>query len=149
MKTPTLEQVKEHFKNAKEVKCLSSGYIHDLTKIEITRDIHEWEEDGFWIDANITGRNIQLHSTTKGFTEIISYKTEFTHLEEIEVAYDPNNWIKGKFVGKTSKGLFVVEDWQGGIRKYKYVRKIDESKNKAILEIREMMSLNNIKKQEL
>jgi frataxin-like iron-binding protein CyaY len=69
---PTLEKVKEHFKNAKEVKCISSNQIYDLTKITIIKDIHMWIDD-FWIDADIDDRNIKL-TLDEQYAEIISYK---------------------------------------------------------------------------
>jgi hypothetical protein len=72
MKTPTLEEVKEHFKNAKQVKCLSSDRIYDLTKIKILRDIHEWH-DGYWIDAKVSVNNIKIVDECN-FAEILTYK---------------------------------------------------------------------------
>jgi hypothetical protein len=80
MKTPTLEEVKEHFKNAKQVKCLSSDRIYDLTKIKIYRDIHEWR-GGYWIDAEISVNNIKIVDECD-FAEILSYKEPT--LEEVE-----------------------------------------------------------------
>ena len=38
MKTPTLEEVKEYFKNAKEVKCLFTEKIYDILKAIILED---------------------------------------------------------------------------------------------------------------
>jgi hypothetical protein len=72
MKAPTLEEVKEHFKNAKQVKCLSSDRIYDLTKIKIFRDIHEWC-GGYWIDAEVSVNNIKIVDKYD-FAEILSYK---------------------------------------------------------------------------
>jgi hypothetical protein len=72
MKTPTLEEVKEHFKNAKQVKCLSSDRIYDLTKIKIIRDIHEWP-GGYWIDAEVSVNNIKIADECN-FAEILTYK---------------------------------------------------------------------------
>jgi hypothetical protein len=73
MKTPTLEEVKEHFKNAKEVKCLSSDRIYDLTRIKIIKDIHEWH-GGYWIDAQVSVSNIKIVDECSNFAEILTYK---------------------------------------------------------------------------
>lgn len=35
MKTPTLEEVKEYFKDAKEVRCLYTSQVYDITSAEI------------------------------------------------------------------------------------------------------------------
>jgi hypothetical protein len=72
MKAPTLEEVKEHFKNAKKVKCLSSDRIYDLTKIKIIRDIHEWHF-GYWIDAEVSVNNIKIVDECN-FAKILTYK---------------------------------------------------------------------------
>jgi hypothetical protein len=73
MKAPTLEEVKEHFKNAKQVKCLSSERIYDLTNIKIIRDIHEWR-GGYWIDAEVSVNNIKIVDECSNFAEILTYK---------------------------------------------------------------------------
>jgi len=75
MKKPTLEEVKEHFKNAKEVKSLFDGRIVNLEEVEITKDIHYWLSM-FWIDYTEDGiiRNLKLWSEENGYAEIISYK---------------------------------------------------------------------------
>jgi hypothetical protein len=73
-----VKEVQEYFKNAKEVRCLSDGIIHDLTKIKITREIHEWNSY-FWIDYEFG--NIQLTNGDK-FAEIISYKNVYEITKE-------------------------------------------------------------------
>jgi len=68
------KEVQEYFKNAKEVRCLADELVYDLTKIKITRDIHEYDGK-FWINAGLIAGYIQLTFGNK-FAEIISYKTE-------------------------------------------------------------------------
>jgi hypothetical protein len=110
MKTPTLEEVKEHFKNAKQVKCLSSDRIYDLTKIKIIKDIHEWH-DGYWIDAEVSVNNIKIVDECSNFAEIISYKTPT--LEEIIKHFKNAKEVKSSF----SKVIFeykgLVSESQG------------------------------------
>lgn len=145
-----IEEVKEYFKNAKEVRCLSSGVDHDLTKIKIIRDIHEYC-DGFWIDAEIESKNILLCENDV-FAKIIYYKDnkpEFEHLEEIEVSDDNKKFEKLKFIGLTSLGLYVVEDYNYCIETVKHARKIKHERNKAIESIKELINKFDIKKEEL
>lgn len=75
MKKPTLEEVKEYFKNAKEVKCLHDGRMVDLEKINITKSIHCWLSR-VWIDYTEGEKeyNLMLWSEEKGYADIISYK---------------------------------------------------------------------------
>ena len=72
----TLEKVKEHFKNAKEVKCIFNGKVVDITK-NITRDIHEGEFD-FWIDiSSHDGTGVSLYYKRGNiFADIVSYKED-------------------------------------------------------------------------
>lgn len=75
-KTPTLEEVKEYFKNAKEVRCLFNGYFANISENKIS-EIRE-SFDSFWIDVyNHDGINVKLYDKTlKRYAEIISYKEE-------------------------------------------------------------------------
>ena len=75
-KTPTLEEVKEYFKNAKEVKCVNSediGFI-EFEKIEQNRKL-----DGNiigYVQNAMTKNWLVLWDSQKGYAEIISYKDE-------------------------------------------------------------------------
>ena len=103
-----LKEVEEYFKNAKEVRCLADGLIYDLTKIEITRKIHEFGGN-FWIDYEFG--NIKLTNRYK-FAEIISDKNmyEITK-EQLRSLTDPkvNDMFPEAFVEETFKYLEEVE----------------------------------------
>ena len=146
----TIEEVKEYFKDAKEVKCLQDGIIFDLTKIKTIRDVHRFNE-GFWMDGNFNEGSILLYQYGK-FAEIISYKQKFEHLEEIEVSDDGISYdYLGTFIGMTDEKEYVIQYKNDGINfdSWKYARKINHEKNKVIDTINQLMKDNNIKKEEL
>lgn len=62
-KTPTLEEVKEYFKNAKEVKCLCNGEIYS-TKAMI-EDFYYHESTGWWFDVLLFKLRKLLKSISK------------------------------------------------------------------------------------
>jgi hypothetical protein len=66
----TNDEVKDHFKNAKEVKCLSDGKIYDITKL-VSHPIIEIG-GGYWIWVYKKG--IKLSKGNGQFAEIISTK---------------------------------------------------------------------------
>ena len=71
MKTPTLEEVKEYFKNANEVNCL---YLKESYLISNKTIFQSYT--GFWISISET-RNIKVYDfDTEKYAEIISYKDE-------------------------------------------------------------------------
>lgn len=77
-KTPTLEEVKEYFKNAKEVKCLCNGEIYS-TKAMI-EDFYYNESTGWWFDVLLfedTRMDVFVWDELENkFAEIISYKEQ-------------------------------------------------------------------------
>lgn len=77
-KTPTLEEVKEYFKNAKEVKCLCNGEIYS-TKAMI-EDFYYHESTGWWFDVLLfedTRMDVFVWDELENkFAEIISYKEQ-------------------------------------------------------------------------
>jgi hypothetical protein len=63
MEKPTLEEVKEHFKNAKEVKSSWSGIVFEYKGI-----VNESKGEYFHADRYI------LYDKATGYSEIVSYK---------------------------------------------------------------------------
>lgn len=84
MKQPTLEEVKEHFKNAKEVRCLCDRKFYDITE-GINRDIHEFCSD-FWIELEKV--NVNLWDFENGYADIISYKEDNPVQQEFTVSFE-------------------------------------------------------------
>ena len=85
---PTLEQVKEYFKNAKEVRCLE-GELIDLTlDIYDERGIHKWGCSYYICLMKI--KNFTLVNEEGKYAEIISYKENPIHI------FDFNEHTKSK-----------------------------------------------------
>lgn len=90
MKTPTLEEVKEHFKNAKEVRCLVDNQIYDISDLEIIMD-YKCRAEVILKDL----RYCRLYKYEK-YAEIVSYKdTKPTHYPQ---GYDVIDFVKDKYV---------------------------------------------------
>jgi len=70
---PTIEEVKEYFKNAKEVMCLSRNSIRQISK-NIVEEIN-FDLNCYWIRTEESGGSIMLWRNEK-YAEIISYKEE-------------------------------------------------------------------------
>jgi len=72
MKTPTLEEIKEHFKNAKEIKGI---YTFKIIQINTEKyDVYLDQSGDFRQCKNEDGKEFLLWSRNEGYTEIISYK---------------------------------------------------------------------------
>jgi hypothetical protein len=68
---PTIIQIKEYFKNAKEVKCLYNGDIHEI----ITNGNIDVYNRDIWYQYDKSLYAMVWHAK-KGYAEIISYKDE-------------------------------------------------------------------------
>ena len=77
-----LKKVKEHFKNAKEVRCLRDGEVYSMNEMT-KRGIHLFNH-GYWFDIPTIkgGDNCKLWDERKGFAEIISYKKDAQRIKE-------------------------------------------------------------------
>lgn len=89
MKTPTLEEVKEHFKNAKEVRCANKR--KDIGIVEL--DKFKFSSRKTAIIQNPYSKNwIVLWDFENGYAEIISYKdTKPNHYPK---GYDVIDFVK-------------------------------------------------------
>jgi len=73
MKTPTLEEVKEYFKDAKVVECLTQKSKENISN-PINKGIH-FDLNCYWIEAfGVSGRYTELWNDNKGYAKIISHK---------------------------------------------------------------------------
>jgi len=101
MDKPTLQEVKEYFKNAKDVRSADfTNQKVDLSKINDfdQRQIHEWG-NSYWI-CHKDIMNIKLWCyRSKQYAEIISYKEPLYKLTSKEVvhAYENPQWLKDTF----------------------------------------------------
>ena len=67
----TLQQIKDHFKNAKEVRCLYDGKVYDITK-NVTRYIHMYDFS-YWIDIDNNSVLLYVFETNQ-LAKIVSFK---------------------------------------------------------------------------
>ena len=121
MNTLNLEQVKEHFKYAKEVRCLATKIIRnvkDLGKLGIYSNTGT-----IWASLK-DGNYIKLYNPdTNQLAEILTYI--FDRGEEVEVSNDSITWFKNLFIGFTKSNEIVSEyENDNGIGCYKFVRKL-------------------------
>lgn len=81
-KIPTLEEVKEYFKNAKEVRCAYDNALYDISKIKGEIELYL---DSYRCYDKYNEEVILWSFRQKKYAEIISYKEETTekigHLE--------------------------------------------------------------------
>jgi len=90
MKTPTLEEVKEYFKNAKEIKGIYTFKIFQINTekygvyLELSGDFRQCK--------NEDGKEFLLWSKEEGYAEIVSYKdTKPNHYPQ---GYDVIDFVK-------------------------------------------------------
>lgn len=124
---PTLEQVKEHFKNAKEVRCLQDLRIYDIEhiKTKLNADIEQERlaPEEFWIN------DILLWD--RKYAEIISYKDAEVLVDKNEIQKSLkkiNNFVHKpqRYASREVNGMDVIDlvkHWnlnfnEGNILKY-------------------------------
>lgn len=73
MKKPTLEEVREHFKDAKVVKSLFNGNIYK-GRLDVN-DFHWWN-NGIWCQTENLQYHLHVWCPEKGYAEIVEYKDE-------------------------------------------------------------------------
>lgn len=72
MKNPSLEEVKEHFKDAKVVKCLTDNYNYEIN-IEVIR---QYDNGNVWCNSETNEQvGVEIWDIDKGYAEIIEYKS--------------------------------------------------------------------------
>lgn len=115
MKTPSLEEVKQKYLNAKEVRCLFDDEIYNISKMN---NYFDNEDGSFWCEK--TSR-LQCELYDNGiYAEIISYKEKTYQLSETfvkELCKEPN--IKEAFIreGIIENDKLEVGKWYNWINK--------------------------------
>ena len=113
-----LEQVKEHFKYAKEVRCLANGQIFNITE-KGEKGIYK-ADNCFWVSHKI--QCLIFDGLTNQLAEILSYI--FDRGEEVEVQNGLGEWIKRYFIGLNKNGNPVTENKNGEVCSWKAIRKL-------------------------
>jgi len=95
MDKPTFQEVKERFKNAKEVKCACGCGSKEQIDIET---LHDFNDLGICVKSEYHNV-IHLYHFEKGYAEIISYKEPLYQLTAKEIVYGAENpqWLKDTF----------------------------------------------------
>ena len=115
-----LEQVKEHFKYAKEVRCLATKIIRnvkDLGKLGIYSNTGT-----IWASLK-DGNYIKLYNPdTNQLAEILTYV--FDRGEEVEVSDDGKEWEIRRFIGFDLNNNVIVEGRLRPTMSVKHIRKL-------------------------
>ena len=86
-KKPTLEEIKDYFKNAKEVKCLANLEIFEIN-FKTINEKNNNDTDNYWCFSK-NGSWILLWSFLRqNYAEIISYKEEITQTAKLQSVTD-------------------------------------------------------------
>ena len=105
MKTPTLEEVKEYFKNAKEVKCLFTEKIYDILKA-IIREDNKNQFEAYFEKENDYCRLYKFGN----YAEIISYIEPTTKVRNsVLLQLADNNSYSEEILKKECPKLFESE----------------------------------------
>lgn len=83
METPSLKEVKKHFKNAKEIKALYPNEVFNISDIEF--NFNDFGEDIWLRGLSDIGRNIKLWSKQQGYAKILSYKEKTYSITESQI----------------------------------------------------------------
>jgi hypothetical protein len=79
---PTLEEVKEYFKDAEIVECISNSIDVCISK-NVQREIH-YENYDYWVEVvGYKIKNVNLWSEKIGYAKIIKYKETMNYKEVI------------------------------------------------------------------
>lgn len=100
METPSLEEVKEYFKNAKEVKGNIGIYTNSISEIKYKKIYYSKKGKGFYITSSQGNGDFCVYCCEENkYAEIISYKYKTYQLSETfvkELCKEPN--IKEAFI---------------------------------------------------
>jgi len=98
MKTPKLEEVKEYFKDAKEIKCLGDDKVYDLEKYPFLVKGIDIEDGSFCfskyksLHRNINSYVIAWSYTKEKYAEIITYKNKIMKSDLSKVKVGDSIW---------------------------------------------------------
>ena len=114
MKTPTIEEVKAYFQNAKEVRCLFAEKIYDISKAIIREDNNNQFEASFPEDYYYC----RLYKFGK-YAEIISYIEPTTEVRNsVLLQLAENNSFSEELIKKECPKLFLPTDIITIVEKY-------------------------------
>jgi hypothetical protein len=106
MKKPSLEEVKEYFKDAKIVRCIYVDNIFDIT--EEAEDIR-FDFGEYWIKAD--RNDVNLWDKSKGYAKILTYKNNDMKITkgQIKVLHEFGNEITRETLKDLFPDLFKID----------------------------------------
>jgi len=134
MSKPTLQEVKEYFKNAKEVICNENKKLGEIFEIDTTSIKYLNKYSSRIVCNSIKNDTSYVSLFHNGqYAEIISYKEPLYQLtaKEIKHAYENPQWLKDTFkecfkteleVGKWYKRKGELLVWNGGKDTYGFTQ---------------------------
>ena len=146
---PTLEEVKEHFKDAKVVKCCEYGSLFDITK-NIKEGIHEWQSGpNYYYCIDLIQNNCFLWSEANGYAEIVEYKSTVSN-SDVSYKETPERYKTNSIDVIDFCKLYELNFNLGSIVKYACRKKDQDIEDlKKIIDFakREIKHLEKIEKQ--
>ena len=111
MKTPTLKEVKEKYKNVKEVRCLLHKESRLINyKVEFLNESREWVKGNYWLGNKEF--NVLVYRDGE-YAEIISYKEEIEPTTEVRnsvlLQLADNNSYSEEILKKECPKLFKLK----------------------------------------
>lgn len=105
---PTLEEVKEYFKDAKTVECLTQKSEENISSPK-GKGIH-YDMNIYWIEAKgVTGKYTNLWNSEKGYAKILTYKTpKFEITKETVIKYQMEEEFPEVFEVKLEVGKWYI-----------------------------------------
>jgi hypothetical protein len=73
-KRPTLKEVKEYFKDAKTVECLFNGFIFDISKSDLEKDVCKFGNEYFLDTPDDCPDNLLIFDDKHRYAKILTYK---------------------------------------------------------------------------
>lgn len=113
-----LEQVKEHFKYAKEVRCLDDGEIYKLSSVENIKA----DKNKMYCFLESQSSNWVVLYKSNQLAEILTYI--FDRGEEVEVSNVVNIWYPRKFISFSLDGQPIIQNVHGNAEQFKRIRKL-------------------------
>ena len=134
---PTLEEVKEYFKNAEEVKCLGNSEIFEIN-FETINENNNNGTDNYWCFSK-NGSWILLWSfLSEKYAEIISYKDEL--IGKTEQLQTPNHYDNSK---GTLYKVATERNWNPYL--FDVVKRLERAEKKGEFKTDLQKSINVIK----
>jgi len=122
MKTPTLEEVKEYFKDALEIKCIADKLPYDITNLKLVQNNELGDKFYSFDDENDIENYCVCFTKEKGYAKILTRKeNEYKITKETIIKYQ----MKDEFPECFKKELIVGKWYKNSIDSLLYCKNIE------------------------